>query len=51
MILLRIPPHTRSLRVHRTGVVSKRLVLQVGHSEQIVAETCYCNLSPGVSRP
>ena len=27
--LVHIPPHTRSLRMHRTGVVSQRLVLQV----------------------
>ena len=35
----------------RTGVVSQRLVLQVVHMEQLVAETCRCDLSPSVSRP
>ena len=49
--LVHIPPHTRSLRVHRRGVVSQRLVLQVVHMEQLVAETCRCDLSPSVSRP
>ena len=38
--LVHIPSHTRSLRVLRTGVVSQRLVLQVVHMEQLVAETC-----------
>ena len=42
---------TRLLRVHRTDVVSQRLVLQVVHTEQLVAETCRCDLSPSVSRP
>ena len=48
-----ISPQTRSLRVHRTGVVSKRLALQaiVVHTEQLVTETCHCDLSPSVSRP
>ena len=31
--LVHIPLHTRSLRVHRTGVVSQRLVLRVVHTE------------------
>ena len=44
--LVHIPLHTRSLRVHRTGVVSQRLVLRVVHTEQLVAETCCCDLSP-----
>ena len=44
--LVNIPPHTRSLRVHRIGVVSQRLVLRVVHTEQLVAETCCCDLSP-----
>ena len=35
----------------RTGVVSQRLVLQVIHMKQLVAETCRCDLSPSVSRP
>ena len=37
--------------MHRTGVVSQRLVLQVEHMEQLVAETCRCDLSRSVSRP
>ena len=49
--LVHILPHTTSLRVLRTGVVSQRLVLQVVHMEQLVAETCRCDLSPSVSRP
>ena len=32
--------------MHRTGVVSQRLVLQVVHMEQLVAETRGCDLSP-----
>ena len=46
-----IPPHTRSQGVHRTVVVSQRLVLHVVHMEQLVAKTCHCDLSPSVSRP
>ena len=46
-----IPPHTTSLGVHRTVVVSQRLVSQVVHMEQLVAESCRCDLSPSVSRP
>ena len=37
--------------MHRTGVVSQRLVLQVVHTKQLDAETCRCELSPSVSRP
>ena len=41
--LVHIPLHTRLLRVHRTDVVSQRLVLQVVHTEQLIAETCRCD--------
>ena len=44
--LVHISLHTRSLRVHRTGVVSQRLVLRVVHTQQLVVETCCCDLSP-----
>ena len=47
--LVHIPLYTRLLRVHRTDVVSQRLVLQLIHTEQLVAETCRL-VCPGLKR-
>ena len=48
---IHIPPHTRSLPVHRTGAVSQQIVLQVHvvHMERLVTETCCCDLLPRFS--
>ena len=37
--------------MHQTGVLSQGMVLQVVHTERLVAATCRCDLSPSVSRP
>ena len=48
-IVVHIPLYTRFLRMHRTDGVSQRLVLQLVHTEQLVAETCRL-VCPGLKR-